>query len=79
MHEWQSLSHVRWECKYHVVIIPKYRRKKLYGRLRKEVGQALRALCNQKVIGLVEGHAMRDHVHLLLRCSLLWIGALYSL
>ncbi len=43
MHEWQSLSHVKWECKYHLVIIPKYRRKVLYGRMRKEVGVILRA------------------------------------
>ena len=44
MHEWQSLSHVRWECKYHVVIIPKYRRKVFYGRLRHQIGPILREL-----------------------------------
>lgn len=48
MHEWQSLSHVKWECKYHVVIIPKYRRKVLYGRMRAQVGAILRELCRQK-------------------------------
>ncbi len=47
MHEWQSLSHVRWECKYHVVIIPKYRRKVFYGRLRHQIGPILRDLCRQ--------------------------------
>ncbi len=41
MHEWQSLSHVRWECKYHVVFIPKYRRKVLYGKLRQRIGPSL--------------------------------------
>ena len=66
MHDWESLSHVRWECKYHVVIIPKYRRKMLYGKLRKKVGSILRDLCKQKGVELLEGHAMPDHIHLLL-------------
>ena len=66
MHEWQSLSHVRWDCKYHVVIIPKYRRKVFYGRLRRQIGPILRALCRQRGIELLEGHAMPDHVHLCL-------------
>ena len=64
MHEWQSLAHVRWECKYHVVIIPKFRRKVLYGRLRRQVGRILRELCAWR--GVVEGKAMADHVHLCL-------------
>ena len=42
MHEWQSLSHLRWDCKYHVVIIPKYRRKVFYGKLRRQIGTILR-------------------------------------
>ena len=66
MHEWQSLSHVRWECKYHVVMIPKYRRKVFYGRLRRQIGAILRELCRQRGVELVEGHAMPDHVHLCL-------------
>ena len=66
MHEWQSLSHVRWDCKYHVVIIPKYRRKVFYGWLRRQVGVILRELCRQRGIELVEGHAMPDHIHLCL-------------
>jgi putative transposase len=65
-HEWESLSHVRWECKYHVVIIPKYRRKMLYGKLRKKIGSILRDLCKQKGVDLLEGHAMSDHIHLCL-------------
>ena len=66
MHEWQSLSHVRWDCKYHVVIIPKYRRKVFDGRLRRQIGPILRDLCRQRGIELLEGHAMPDHVHLCL-------------
>jgi len=66
MREWQSLSHVKWECKYHVVIVPKYRKKVLYGRLRGEVGKIIRQLCRQKEVELIEGHAMPDHIHLVL-------------
>ena len=66
MHEWQSLSHVRWECKYHVVFIPKYRRKVLYGQLRQRIGPILRELCRQKGVELLEGHLMPDHVHMCL-------------
>ena len=66
MHEWQNQSHVRWDCKYHVVIIPKYRRKVFYGRLRRQIGPILRELCRQRGVELVEGHAMPDHVHLCL-------------
>lgn len=66
MHEWQSLSHVRWDCKYHVVIIPKFRRKVLYGKRRRQIGAILRDLCRQRGIELVEGHAMPDHIHLCL-------------
>jgi putative transposase len=64
MEEWENLAHVRWECKYHVVIIPKYRRKVLYGRIRKQVGVILRELCRQRGIELLEGHLMPDHVHM---------------
>ena len=66
MHEWQSLSHVRWDCKYHVVILPKYRRKVFYGRLRRQIGTILRDLCRQRGVELLEGHAMPDHLHLCL-------------
>ena len=66
MHDWQSLSHVRWECKYHVVIVPKYRRKVFYGRARQHIGRILRELCDQKGVGLVEGKAMPDHMHMCL-------------
>jgi putative transposase len=66
MHEWQSLSHVRWECKYHVVLVPKYRRRVMYGRLKRQIGGILRELCRQKGIDLLEGHSMADHIHLCL-------------
>jgi len=66
MHEWQSLSHVRWECKYHVVIMPKYRQKRFYGELRKRIGPILRELCRQRGIELIEGRAMADHIHMCL-------------
>ena len=60
---YQSLSHVRWDCKYHVVMVPKYRKKTIYGQLRKEMGAILRELFKQKGVEVVEGHAMPDHVH----------------
>ena len=64
MTNYQSLSHVRWDCKYHVVIVPKYRKKAIYGQLRREMGGILRELFKQKGAEVVEGHAMMDHVHL---------------
>ena len=64
MHEWNSLSHVKWECKYHVVFVPKYRKKKLYGDLRSRMGDILRALCRQRGVELLDGHLMPDHVHM---------------
>ena len=66
MKEYETLSHVRWECKYHIVWIPKYRRKKLYGEVRRRFGDITRDLCKQKGIELIEGNAMSDHVHLCL-------------
>jgi putative transposase len=67
MNDFESLSHVRWDCKYHVVFIPKYRRKLLFGKLRSSIGRLLRDLCEQKGIELLEGHAMSDHIHLCLK------------
>ena len=66
MHDWQSLSHVRWECKYHVVIMPKYRQKVFYGGMRRRIGAILRDLCRQRGVELIEGRAMPDHIHLCL-------------
>ena len=67
MHEWESLSHVRWDCKYHVVLVPKYRRKVLYGKLRRQIGKILRQLCQQREVEVVEGEACVDHVHMCLK------------
>jgi len=66
MHDWQSLSHVRWDCKYHVVIVPKYRHKVFYGKMKKRVGEILRELCRQRGIELLEGNAKPDHIHMCL-------------
>jgi putative transposase len=66
MREWQSLSHVHWYCRYHVVIAPKYRKRAIFGALAKKIGGILRALCEQEKIELVEGHALPDHVHMCL-------------
>ena len=63
MRNYQSQAHVRWECKYHIVWVPKYRRKKLYGKVRRRFGEIMHDLCRQKGIEIVEGHAMPDHVH----------------
>jgi putative transposase len=66
MDEIESLAHTKWECKYHVVWIPKYRRKALYGELRKYLGPLLRELANQRECVVEEGHLQLDHVHMLL-------------
>jgi len=66
MNEYQTLSHTKWECKYHVVFIPKYRRKVLYGQVRKDLGEVLRELARQKESRIEEGHLQADHVHMLL-------------
>ena len=66
MREWQSLSHVRWYCRYHIVFVPKYRKRAIFGPLRKGIGGILRQLCEQEGVELVEGHALPDHVHLCL-------------
>jgi putative transposase len=64
MDEYESLSHTRWECKYHVVFIPKYRRKTLYGELRRHLGEVFRRLAKESKIE--EGHLMPDHVHMMI-------------
>ncbi len=66
MDECQSLSHTVWECKYHVVWIPKYRKKALYEQLRKHLGQVFRELARHKESNVEEGHLMVDHVHMLI-------------
>ena len=66
MDENESLSHSKWECKYHVVFIPKCRRRTLYRALRKHLGEVFRRLASQRESQILEGHLMRDHVHMLI-------------
>ena len=66
MKDSQSLSHTSWECKYHVVWIPKYRRKTIYGQLRQYLGSTFRDLAMQKESKVLEGHLRSDHVHMLI-------------
>ena len=65
MNDVQSLRHTVWECKYHLVWIPKYRRKVLYGQLRQYLGEVLRELFSQRESQVEEGHLVKDHVHVL--------------
>ena len=64
--DYETLSHSKWDCKYHVVFIPKYRRKALYTELRKHLGGAFKKLAEQKESRIEEGHLMVDHVHMLI-------------
>ena len=62
-----SLAHTRWECKYHIVFAPKYRRKVAYGKIKEDIGKILRMLCERKGVELIEGEVCPDHVHMLVR------------
>jgi len=62
----ENLKHTKWECKYHVVFIPKYRRKVMYGSIRQELGPMIRELAQQKESEVEEGHLLADHVHIML-------------
>ena len=64
MKEYQSLAHTRWDCKYHIVFIPKGRKKAIFGAIRKHLGEMLHELARQKECQIVEGHLMPDHVHI---------------
>ena len=66
MREWQSQSHVRWYCRYHVVWVPKYRKRVIFGQMRRGIGRIVRELCQRHGVELIEGHALSDHVHILL-------------
>lgn len=65
MNDSESLSHTKWECKYHIVFIPKYRKRALYGALRQQLGEVLKQLAMQRESRIEEGHLMSDHVHML--------------
>src|SRR6266700_4186869 len=66
MDDYESLSHSKWECKYHVVFIPKCRRRTLYVELRRHLGEVFRRLAEQKESRIEEGHLLADHVHMLI-------------
>ena len=59
-----SLTHTKWNCKYHIVFTPKFRRKAIYGQLKAEIGKILRELCIRKEVEIIEAHACVDHVHM---------------
>lgn len=63
--EIRKLSHSKYRCQYHIVFSPKYRRKVIYGELRKEIGEIIRKLCNEKKVELIEAEACLDHIHIL--------------
>jgi putative transposase len=64
--DYETLSHSKWDCKYHVVFIPKYRKKALFAELRRHLGSVFRTLAEQKESQIEEGHLMPDHVHMLI-------------
>ena len=62
-----SLAHTKWNCKYHIVFAPKYRRQEIYGKIRVEIGKILRLLCQRKDIEIIEAECCKDHIHMLVR------------
>ena len=60
-----SLSHTKWNCKYHIVFAPKYRRQEIYGRIKADIGKILRQLCEMKGVEIIEAEACKDHIHML--------------
>jgi putative transposase len=66
MSNYRSLSHTKWDCKYHVVFIPKYRKKRIFGAIRRRLGTVFRQLAEQRESRIEEGHLMPDHVHMMI-------------
>ena len=62
-----SLAHTRWECKYHIVFAPKFRRQEIYGKLKADIGTILRELCERKGIEIIQAELCPDHIHMLIR------------
>ena len=62
-----SLAHTKWNCKYHIVFAPKYRRRVIYGKIKRDIGKILRLLCQRKGIEIIEAECMPDHVHMFVR------------
>ena len=67
MNDSSSLAHTKWNCKYHIVFAPKYRRQIIYGKLKKEIGKILRELCTWKQIEIVEAQVCKDHIHMCIK------------
>ena len=67
MNDNESLAHTTWNCKYHLVFAPKYRRKEIYGKLRADIGKILRMLCQRKEVEIIEAECCPDHVHMLVK------------
>lgn len=67
MPDYESLNHSTWECKYHIVWIPKYRKKKIYEKIRKDLSQEIKRLASRMECEILEGHMMSDHVHILIQ------------
>lgn len=65
MNDNHSLSHSKWNCKYHIVFAPKYRRQVVYGQLKADIGKILRTLCEEKKVNIIEAEACPDHIHML--------------
>ena len=65
MNDNHSLSHSKWNCKYHIVFAPKYRRQVIYGQIKADIGKILRTLCEQKKVNIIEAEACPDHIHML--------------
>ena len=63
----QSLSHTKWNCKYHIVFAPKFRRQIIYGQIKADIGKILRQLCEAKKVEIIEAEACPDHIHMLVR------------
>lgn len=64
-----SLTHTQWNCKYHIVFAPKYRRQVIYGKIKSDIGKMLRKLCEYKGVEIIEAEACKDHIHMLLSIS----------
>lgn len=64
--DYESLSHTKWRCQYHIILTPKYRRQIIYGKYKKEIGKILRTLCERYGIEIIEANACKDHIHMLM-------------
>lgn len=74
-----SLAHTTWECKYHIVFAPKFRRKEIYGRLKQEIGAILRELCRRKEVEIIEAEACPDHIHMYVSLPLRYLFLILNL